>query len=100
MVRDGQAYCEFLSELIAWNTRLYGRVALSRAREVPGLGIEGEPGRVTRIDGDPVVAIEALLKQFERMGGKVSTIQARGIIRQLDLLARYPDLELPAALRW
>jgi hypothetical protein len=99
-VRDGHAYCEFLSELIAWNTRLYGQVALVKAREVPGLGFEGEAGGVTRIDGDPVEVVAALLNRFERMGGKVSTIQARGIIRQLNLLARFPDLELPPALRW
>jgi hypothetical protein len=99
-VRDEQAYCEFVSEFIAWNARLYGKAALVKAREVPGIGLEGERGRVTHIDGDPVAAVEALLKQFERMSGKVSTIQARGIIRQLGLLARFPDLELPPALRW
>lgn len=99
-MRDVQAYCEFLSQVIAWNARLYGKAALVKAREVPGLGIEGELGRVTRIEGNPVMAVEALLQQFERVGGKISTIQARGILRQLKLLDRYPGLEIPPVLRW
>jgi len=99
-VRDSQAYTEFLSQFVAWNMRLYGKAALVKAREIPGLSIEGEEARVTRIDGDPVLAVEAMLQAFERIGGKVSTIQARGIVRQLKLLERYPELEVPPALRW
>jgi len=97
-VRYPEAYCALLSAFLAKKLKLFGATALAMARAIPGIAV-ADDGSVTRIEGDPVAKIEQVLKEFERLSGKVSTINARGIVLQLDLRERYPDIELPASLK-
>lgn len=97
-MRDPAAYRELLSEFFRAKVKLFGEVALRRAREVPGLEL-GPDGEVLTIGGDPLVVLEAALGVFERLSGRASTISARTAVHRLRLLDRFPGLELPLRLR-
>lgn len=97
-MRDPVAYRELLSDFLHAKVKLFGDVALRRAREVPGLEL-GPAGEVVGVSGDPVAVLDATLRVFERLSGRASTISARGAVHRLRLLERFPGLELPPRLR-
>lgn len=97
VVRSREAYEAFLTEFLARKVKLFGPAAINRAKEIPGLVLHAS-GRVLSLGPDPLATLEAALLTFEKLSGKVSTINARGIVRQLALRERYPGLELPPPL--
>jgi hypothetical protein len=97
-MRDAEAYRELLSELLLNKVELFGPAILSRARQVPGVVVDSR-GNVQSIGDDPFAALEQILASFERFSGRISNVTARGVVGKLRLLERYPDLELPAAIR-
>lgn len=97
-MRDAAAYRALLGEILRDKYQLFGDVAVRRARGIPGLTV-GDDGRVLQLEGDPVAVLEAVLATFERLSGRASTISARNAVWRLRLRERFPDLELPAALR-
>jgi class 3 adenylate cyclase len=92
-----EAYQEFLSEFLASKVALFGEMALRRARKVNGVVLDAH-GRVVRIEGHPVTAVEGVLRTFEQLSGKASNLTARSTLRRLRTLERYPGLELPPSL--
>jgi hypothetical protein len=94
-MRDAAAYREFLSEFLARKIQMFGKVALARAKAVPGLATVDVTGRVVSLGDDPLATVTAVLRSFERLSGKASYLTARASLRTLRLLERYPDLELP-----
>lgn len=97
-MRSPVAYRGLLSEILRGKVALFGEVALRRARAVPGLEVRDD-GEVLRLDGDGFAQLEQILQTFERLSGRASTISARTAMHRLRVRDRFPDLELPPALR-
>lgn len=97
-MRDPAAYTELLTDVLRSKTKLFGEVALRRARAIPGLELD-DAGKVVRLAGDPLAILEATLDSFERLSGPASSVSVQSAVRRLRLLERFPGLELPPRLR-
>lgn len=97
-MRSSTVYRALLSEILRGKVGLFGEVALRRARALPGLQVRDD-GEVVGLVGDGFAQLEQVLETFERLSGKASNISARSAVHRLQLRERYPDLELPPALR-
>ncbi|MFL5303212.1 MAG: hypothetical protein ACJ79R_23025 [Anaeromyxobacteraceae bacterium] len=94
-MRDATAYQEFLSDFLARKVEMFGHVAVTRAREIRGLEFDAQ-NRVLALGEDPFATVEAVLHSFERLTGRASNVTAHASLRALNLVARYPGLELPS----
>lgn len=97
-MRSSTAYRALVTEILRGKVALFGEVALRRARAIPGLQVRDD-GEVLELGGDGLAQLERVLETFERLSGRASNISARTAVHRLRLLERYPDLELPPALR-
>ena len=93
---DAAIYAKFIDAIIADKVRVFGQAALERARQTPGLKLDDSVHTVI-IHGNPKVVMKEILVQFEKIGGKVSSIMARKSLYNLKL--KYPDIDLPDILK-
>lgn len=96
MSRNNEVYKEILNKIMEGKIRVFGVLAIRKVQHMEGLIVDND-GRVLSITGDPVSIISTLLRQFEGIVGKSSTLAARTAI--VGIKSRYPDLELPPELQ-
>jgi hypothetical protein len=97
-MRHPAAYEELLSEFLRAKVALFGPVAVRKAAEVHGLRLAA-CGAVLGVEGDGYDVLDAVLRAFERLSGRASSVSARSSVRRLKLHERFPELELPQSLR-
>lgn len=97
-MRDPKLYKALLSEILRGKVALFGPLAVVIASKVPGL-VMAKDGQVVRFEGDGLATLSQVLRVFERLSGRASTISARTAVQRLGLAERFPELELPPELR-
>lgn len=94
MTKD-EMYCELLTTLIKSKVKVFGDLAVRKARTVTSITID-DTGTATKVTGDPVEAVRGILRKFEEISGATSTILAKNTIRAVK--SKYPELDLPPDL--
>lgn len=92
---QAEVYRQVLTAIVKGKVNAFGKVAITKAREVGSLTID-DAGNAIAIAGDPVSAIERLLEIYKRQAGDVAVKSARMHVARI--LAAHPGLRLPAEL--
>lgn len=92
---QAEVYRQVLTAIVKGKVNAFGKVAITKAREVGSLTID-DAGNAIAIAGDPVSAIEQLLAIYKRQAGDVAVKSARMHVARI--LAAHPGLRLPAEL--
>ena len=75
---------------------MIGPLAWSEAGKVQGLHVDPQKGEVTISNGDPKVAVDQLVAQYERLFGRASHEVCREAVASL--IVSLPRAEVPVSL--
>ena len=94
MVEEG--YKEIISAILEQKIRSFGQLAVVRAKNIKGLEIDNDRN-ITALSRDPQEILRDLIKSFEEIAGKISTVSIKKVI--FPILQQYPDIMLPEELK-
>lgn len=83
---------EVATAIVVGQTKLIGAVAVTLARKVPG--VEVDASGATKIAGDGVAAIEALVSEYSTLTGQLGVRMCFNAAK--DALAEHPEVTIPS----
>ncbi|MFQ5975114.1 MAG: hypothetical protein ACE5J5_02195 [Candidatus Hydrothermarchaeales archaeon] len=91
-----EGYKDIISAILEQKVRSFGQLAVMRAKSIKGLEIDADRN-ITSLSGDPQEILRDLIKSFEEIAGKISTVTIKKVI--FPILQQYPDIVLPEELK-